>query len=67
VVMGGTSLFGGRGTVVGTVIGVFIPAVLNSGLVILGVQTYWQSVAVGAVLIAAVYVDQIRRRSRERG
>src|SRR2546421_7331012 len=66
VVMGGTSLFGGRGTVVGTVIGVFIPAVLNSGLVILGVQTYWQSVAVGAVLIAAVYVDQIRRRSRER-
>ena len=65
--MGGTSLFGGRGTVVGTVIGVFIPAVLNSGLVILGVQTYWQSVAVGAVLIAAVYVDQIRRRSRERG
>jgi ribose transport system permease protein len=67
VVMGGTSLFGGRGTVVGTVIGVFIPAVLNSGLVILGVQTYWQSVAVGAVLIAAVYVDQLRRRSRERG
>jgi ribose transport system permease protein len=67
VVMGGTSLFGGRGTVVGTVIGVFIPAVLNSGLVILGVQTYWQSVAVGAVLVAAVYVDQLRRRSRERG
>ena len=65
--MGCTSLFGGRGTVVGTVIGVFIPAVLNSGLVILGVQTYWQSVAVGAVLIAAVYVDQLRRRSRERG
>jgi ribose transport system permease protein len=67
VVMGGTSLFGGRGTVVGTVIGVFIPAVLNSGLVILGVQTYWQSVAVGAVLVGAVYVDQLRRRSRERG
>ncbi|OLB80180.1 MAG: sugar ABC transporter permease [Actinobacteria bacterium 13_2_20CM_2_71_6] len=67
VVMGGTSLFGGRGSVVGTVIGVFIPAVLNSGLVILGVQTYWQSVAVGAVLVAAVYVDQLRRRSRDRG
>jgi len=66
VVMGGTSLFGGRGSVVGTVIGVFIPAVLGSGLVILGVQTYWQSVAVGAVLVAAVYVDQLRRRSRER-
>jgi ribose transport system permease protein len=67
VVMGGTSLFGGRGSIVGTVIGVFIPAVLNSGLVILGVQTYWQSVAVGAVLVAAVYVDQLRRRSRDRG
>jgi ribose transport system permease protein len=66
VVMGGTSLFGGRGSIVGTVVGVFIPAVLNSGLVILGVQTYWQSVAVGAVLVAAVYVDQLRRRSRER-
>ena len=66
VVMGGTSLFGGRGSIVGTVIGVFIPAVLGSGLVILGVQTYWQSVAVGAVLVAAVYVDQLRRRSRER-
>jgi ribose transport system permease protein len=66
VVMGGTSLFGGRGSVVGTVIGVFIPVVLGSGLVILSVQSYWQSVAVGAVLIAAVYVDQLRRRSRER-
>jgi ribose transport system permease protein len=67
VVMGGTSLFGGRGTIVGTVIGVFIPAVLGSGLVILGVQSYWQDVAIGAVLVAAVYVDQLRRRSRERG
>jgi ribose transport system permease protein len=66
VVMGGTSLFGGRGSVVGTVIGVFIPAVLNSGLVIIGVQQYWQDVAVGAVLVFAVYLDQLRRRSRER-
>jgi ribose transport system permease protein len=66
VVMGGTSLFGGRGTIVGTVIGVFIPAVLNSGLVIIGVQQYWQDVAVGAVLVFAVYLDQLRRRSRER-
>jgi ribose transport system permease protein len=66
VVLGGTSLFGGRGTVVGTVIGVFIPAVLASGLVILGVQTYWQSVAVGVVLVLAVYLDQLRRRSQQR-
>jgi ribose transport system permease protein len=66
VVMGGTSLFGGRGSIIGTVIGVFIPAVLNSGLVIIGVQQYWQDVAVGAVLVFAVYLDQLRRRSRQR-
>src|SRR5579859_3087841 len=66
VVLGGASLFGGRGSVVGTVIGVFIPAVLNSGLIILGVQTYWQSVAVGVVLVLAVYLDQLRRRSQQR-
>ncbi|WP_406002449.1 ABC transporter permease [Streptomyces sp. NBC_00829] len=66
VVLGGTSLFGGTGTVIGTVIGVFIPAVLHNGFVILGVQPFWQSVAVGAVLIAAVYVDQLRRRARAR-
>jgi ribose transport system permease protein len=66
VVLGGTSLFGGMGTVIGTVIGVFIPAVLQNGFVIIGVQPFWQSVAVGAVLIAAVYFDQYRRRSRGR-
>ncbi len=66
VVIGGTSLFGGAGTVIGTAIGVFIPIVLGSGFVIVGVQSYWQDVAVGAVLIAAVYIDQLRRRSRNR-
>jgi ribose transport system permease protein len=67
VVIGGTSLFGGIGSILGTVVGVFIPAVLQNGFVILGVQAFWQPVAVGAVLIAAVYVDQVKRRSRERG
>jgi len=61
IVIGGTSLFGGVGTIIGTVVGVFIPAVLRNGFVIVGVQPFWQQVAVGAVLIAAVYVDQIRR------
>ena len=61
VVIGGTSLFGGVGTMLGTVFGVFIPAVLQNGFVIVGVQPFWQQVAVGAVLIAAVYVDQLRR------
>ncbi|MCW2953048.1 MAG: transporter permease [Conexibacter sp.] len=64
VVIGGTSLFGGIGTLIGTVIGVFIPAVLQNGFVIVGVQPFWQQVAVGAVLIAAVYLDQLRRRAR---
>ena len=62
VVIGGTSLFGGIGTILGSVFGVFIPAVLQNGFVIVGVQPFWQQVAVGAVLIVAVYLDQLRRR-----
>jgi ribose transport system permease protein len=61
IVIGGTSLFGGVGTILGTVVGVFIPAVLRNGFVIAGVQPFWQQVAVGAVLIIAVYLDQLRR------
>jgi ribose transport system permease protein len=66
VVIGGTSLFGGIGTMAGTVAGVFIPAVLENGFVIQGVQPFWQEVAVGGVLILAVYLDQLRRRARFR-
>jgi ribose transport system permease protein len=65
-VLGGTSLFGGIGTIAGTVIGVFIPVVLANGFVVTGVQPFWQQVAVGAVLIAAVYLDQLRRRTQFR-
>ena len=64
VVIGGTSLFGGIGTMLGTVFGVFIPAVLQNGFVIVGVNPFWQNIAVGAVLIGAVYLDQLRRRSQ---
>ena len=67
VALGGTSLFGGVGSIIGTLIGVWIPAVLKNGFVITGVQPYWQDVAVGLVLIAAVWFDQLRRRSRDRG
>jgi ribose transport system permease protein len=67
VVIGGTSLFGGLGTIFGTVVGLFIPAVLQNGFVIVGIQPFWQQVAVGAVLILAVYVDQVRRASAARG
>ncbi|SEP96174.1 monosaccharide ABC transporter membrane protein, CUT2 family [Faunimonas pinastri] len=67
VVLGGTSLFGGVGTIVGTVIGVFIPVVLLNGFVILGIPPFWQTVTMGAVLILAVWIDQLKRRARERG
>jgi len=61
VVLGGTSLFGGIGTIAGTVIGAFIPTVLNNGLVIVGVVPFWQQVTVGVILVTAVYFDQWRR------
>ncbi|KGT94428.1 sugar ABC transporter permease [Erwinia typographi] len=66
VVLGGTSLFGGIGSVAGTVIGVFIPIILLNGFVILGIPPFWQTVAMGAVLILAVWIDQLKRRARER-
>ncbi|KJF17432.1 ABC transporter permease [Acidithrix ferrooxidans] len=64
VVIGGTSLFGGRGTILGTVFGTGIIAVLLTGLIVINVPPFWQEVAVGAVLIAAVYVDQLRGKRR---
>ena len=66
VVLGGTSLFGGIGSIGGTVVGVFIPIVLLNGFVILGIPPFWQTVATGAVLILAVWIDQLKRRARER-
>jgi ribose transport system permease protein len=66
VVLGGASLFGGRGSMWGTFIGTFIPAVLAAGLIIIGVNQYWQYILTGIVLAAAVYFDQFRRRLRER-
>jgi ribose transport system permease protein len=66
VVLGGTSLTGGRGSVIGTVVGVFIPAVLANGFIIMGIQPFWQMVVIGFVVIAAVYADQIKRGKGER-
>jgi len=63
VIIGGTSLFGGIGTVFGTVAGVLVPVVLQNGFVIMGLPPFWQPVAIGVVLIAAVYVDSRRRGS----
>jgi ribose transport system permease protein len=62
VVIGGTSLFGGIGTILGSVVGAFIPTVLQNGFVISQVDPFWQEVLVGATIIVAVYIDQVRRR-----
>jgi ribose transport system permease protein len=67
VVIGGTSLFGGVGTVFGSVVGALIPAVLSNGLVIVGLNSFWRDFAVGVVLVVAVYLDQLRRRHRASG
>jgi ribose transport system permease protein len=66
VVIGGTSLFGGIGGIFGTLVGVLIPSVLTYGFVILRIQPFWQTVAVGIVLVAAVWVDQLKRSARAR-
>lgn len=61
VVIGGTSLAGGRGTILGTLIGALIMAVLTNGLRVLSVAPEWQTVVTGAIIIVAVYADQLRR------
>jgi ribose transport system permease protein len=62
VVIGGASLFGGSGTIVGTLIGSLIVAVIQYGLVFVNVEPFWQFVAVGVVIIISVLVDQSQRR-----
>lgn len=64
VVIGGVSLFGGVGTVAGTFLGLLIMQVVRSGLVVSGVSTHWQTVAVGVIMIAAVGIDLLRRRTK---
>jgi ribose transport system permease protein len=61
-VIGGTSLSGGEGTILGTIIGAFIISTLTNGLRILSVPQEWQTVITGAIVILAVYLDILRRR-----
>ena len=62
VVIGGTSLSGGTGTILGTIIGAFIMSVLTNGLRIMSVAQEWQTVVTGLIIIAAVYADILRKR-----
>jgi ribose transport system permease protein len=66
VVIGGASLFGGTGSVTGSVIGILISAVLQNGLVIIGLASEWQEVFISIVLVVAVYMDWVRRSIQQR-
>lgn len=65
-VLGGTSLFGGRGTIIGTVVGAFVIGFLSDGLVLVGVSAFWQLVVKGTVIILAVVLEQTQERVKAR-
>ena len=62
VVIGGTSLRGGEGKIIGTVIGALVISTLTNGLRVLSVPQEWQTVVTGAIVVLAVYLDIVRRR-----
>ena len=66
VVVGGTSMSGGSGTLGGTLIGVLIIGILNNGLNLMGVDSNWQYIVKGLVILLAVYVDWVRNKKAGR-
>jgi len=66
VVLGGTSLSGGSGSIGGTLIGAFVIGVLGDGLDRMGVSSFWQQVIIGSVIVLAVIIDQVQARMQER-
>jgi ribose/xylose/arabinose/galactoside ABC-type transport system permease subunit len=65
VILGGTSLAGGRGTLAGTLVALLVIGIINNGLTLVGVPSYWQQVVKGAILLSAVLYDELRRHGRE--
>jgi ribose/xylose/arabinose/galactoside ABC-type transport system permease subunit len=65
VILGGTSLSGGRGRLAGTFLGLLLIGTLNNGLILINVQAYWQQVVKGVVLLLAVFWDELRRTRRD--
>ena len=66
VIIGGASFFGGRGTVLGVLAGVLIIGLLRNGLNLINVSVFWQQILIGLVIMAAVYIDVLRRRAAVR-
>jgi len=66
VVLGGTSLSGGRGTILGTIVGAFVIGVLRNGMILEGLSSFWQMVITGGVIVLAVIIDQLQQRLQER-
>ena len=64
-VIGGTSLFGGEGTILGALVGAAIMGVMQNGMVLMNVSSYLQTVVLGIVLVIAVVYDTLRRRRRK--
>ncbi|MDR3494205.1 MAG: ABC transporter permease [Ancalomicrobiaceae bacterium] len=65
-VLGGTSMSGGRGKIGGTIIGAFVIGILADGMVMMGVSAFWQTVIKGAVIVAAVVIDQVQQKLQAR-
>lgn len=66
VVIGGASLFGGRGSIIGTLFGVFVMLFIRNGLNLLNVSPYWQGTAIGSVIIIAVLIERLLSGARQR-
>ena len=66
VIIGGASLSGGEGSVFGTFLGAFLMVLINSALVLLGVNVYWNQFVIGAALLFAVLLDTLSIKARER-
>ena len=62
VIIGGTALTGGRGSVIGTFVGILLLGVIQNGLTLLNISSFWQPVVVGTILLAAIVLDEVRRR-----
>jgi predicted ABC-type sugar transport system permease subunit len=65
-VLGGTSMSGGIGGIGGTIVGAFVIGVLNDGMVMIGVSSFWQMVIKGLVIVIAVIIDQFQRKLQDR-